>query len=508
MMAVALRRRRARGAVAALGVSLATGVAPPLIAQQTPTPAAPNKPTPCQLVQQPTTRLSTDSIPGVGEVIYVGGGVIIKCPSRQITLKGDSAQQYADHDQMIGDAVYDEPRVHLTADFLNYFSADERVTAAGNVHGRLPSGSTLVGPQAEWLRAAPRIREHSRMRAIARPTITIIEHDSTGKAAEPMTVVADSVLVDNDSLVYGSGQVQINRPNLEATGDSAYIDQGAETMRLMKKPVLHGTAQRPFTLTGGVIDMFSKNRKLQRVLSRPNAVAVSDSMTLKSDTIDLRIHDDQLDHAYAWSGGDSTHAGNRARVISPSQNLTADSLDVSMPNQHVQLVYAVRRALAEGRPDTTRFRLDKPDTLNWLQGDTIIAHFDTVPAKDTTKNPTIRQLVALGNASSLFHMAPSDTSIHRPAINHVVARIITVDFDKQQVSTVTTVDSVQGIYLEPQPDSTARKAKSDTAKARSASRAKGASRAKPPAKPPASPPTKPPGGPALMPPDAIDRARQ
>jgi hypothetical protein len=443
-------------------------------------------------------------------VLYVGGGpgsVIIKCPARGITLRGDSAQEFSDHDQMIGHATYDEPRLHLAADFLNYFSVEDRVTAAGNVHARLPSGSTLDGPQAEFLHASPRVRPHDQMRAVARPTITIVEKDSTGKPAPPMTVVAETVFVDNDSLIYGSGHVEITRPNLAATSDSAFIDKGKETMRLSRGPKVTGNKTRPFTLTGNVIDLYSKNQKLQRVLARPNAVAVSDSMTLSSDTIDLRVVNDQLDHAYAWSGSSVSSvpvpppasvndtgkaapkpaapavapSGKRAHVISPSQNLTADSLDVSMPNQHVQLVRAVRGALAEAKLDTTHFKVEKPDTLNWLQGDTIVAHFDTLRARDTTHNPEIRQLVASGHASSLYHMAPSDTSEHRPAINHVVARMITIDFDSQKVATVTTVDSVLGIYLEPQHDSTKRAAGQPAT-----------SNAKPHSKQPATPPGKTP----------------
>jgi hypothetical protein len=174
-------------------------------------------------------------------------------------------------------------------------------------------------------------------------------------------------------------------------------------------------------------------------------------MTLKSDTIDLRIRNDLLDHAYAWG------AKSRARVVSPSQNMIADSLDVSMPGQHIRLVRALRSALAEGRPDTVKFRAERPDTLDWLLGDTIVAHFDSVPVKDTSKTPNIKQLVASGHASSLYHMAPSDTAERRPAINHVTARLITIDFDQQKVATVTTVDSVYGIYIEPRADSTSKR---------------------------------------------------
>jgi hypothetical protein len=94
-------------------------------------------------------------------------------------------------------------------------------------------------------------------------------------------------------------------------------------------------------------------------------------------------------------------------------------------------------------------------------------------------------------------MASSDTSIHRPAINHVVARVITIDFDQQKVSTVTTVDSVLGVYLEPKPDSTARKrpVAADSAKRRTPAATVGrpaAAGSKPPPTPPAKPPAKPP----------------
>jgi hypothetical protein len=418
------------------------------LAVSLPVTLAGQRPTPCKLVPQPTTRLRLDSLPGFGQVVYLGGGVLMKCSERGITMRGDSAERYADHDQMVGNAVYDEPRFHVTSDFLTYLPNDEKVVAAGNVHATLPSGSTLEGPVAEYLRPVPRLRPHEVMNASAHPTIHIVEKDSLGRPTPPTVVVADHVKMDGDSLIYAGGQVVITRPEIAATADSTFIDEGKETMRLMRNPHLKGTKSRPFTL-------FSRNRKLQRVLANANATAVSDSMTLTSDTIDLRVKNDLLDHAYAWG------AKSRARVVSPSQNMLADSLDVSMPGQRIQLVRALRRALAEGKTDTVRFQAEKPDTLDWLQGDTIVAHFDTLPVKDTSKTPSIKQLLALGHASSLYHLAPSDTGERRPAINHVTARIITIDFDQQKVATVTTVDSVSGIYIEPH-DTTSRNTKATT----------------------------------------------
>src|SRR5262249_554594 len=162
-----------------------------------------------------------------------------------------------------------------------------------------------------------------------------------------------------DSLIYASGAVVINRPDLSAAADSAFLDQSAETMRLMREPSLTGKKERPFTLKGDLIDLYSNNRKLDRVIARANALATTGSMTLRSDTIDLRVRNDLLDHAYAWG------KKSLARATSPSQNLLADSLDVTMPGQRVRLMRALGHAFAQGKPDTARFIVEKPDTTDW-----------------------------------------------------------------------------------------------------------------------------------------------
>jgi hypothetical protein len=439
-------------------------------------------------------RLASDSLPGIGQVVFLGGNVVIVCPSRGITLRGDSAEAFPDHKQLVSHASAQDPRFHVTADFLNYFPNDERVVGAGNVHAQTASGSTLVGPQAVYLRAAPRIRPREQMSAVARPVITVVQRDSTGKLAPPLTVIADHVFMDGDSLIYGGGQVEITRPAdnlkdtaLTATGDSAFIDQGTERMRLMRNPKVVGKRDHPFTLTGTLIEMFSSNKKLSRVLSRGNAKAVSDSMTLTSDTIDLRVRNDLLQRAFAWS------SINRAHVVSPSQNMIADSLDVLMPAQELQNVRALRKAFAQGRPDTSKFKISAPDTTDWLRGDTIVAHFDTAarPPKDTSKTPRIRQLVAIGHASSLYHLAPSDTTQHKASLNYVTARDITVTFDTAtKVATVTTVDSVSGIFIE---------AKADTAARRPPANAGAKQPATPPKTAPKTPPATPPKPPAAAP---------
>jgi hypothetical protein len=266
--------------------------------------------------------------------------------------------------------------------------------------------------------------------------------------------------MDGDSLIYASGSVQITRPEISATSDSSFINTGTEIMQLMRNPVVTGTRGRPFRLVGDRVELFSKNRKLERVISLAHAQANSQDLTLRSDTIDLRIDNDQLVRAFAWGP-------SRAHANSPTQNMIADSLDVHMPGQRVREVRALTNAFAEGRPDSTL----RADTTNWLRGDTIVAHFDTLPPVDTTKGPEIQQLVATANAEAYYHLAPQDTSVHRPAINYVKGHQITINFDDQKVANIAVEGRVAGVYIEPSNDTTRARTNTRPATTRTPARA-------------------------------------
>lgn len=376
---------------------------------------------------------------------FIGGGIVVRCPAKRITLRADSAEIYGDEHRIyfVGHVHYVEPRLEMSSDFLTYYQLEERILAAGNVDGRLPTGSKLRGPQVDYRRVAPRVRTRAQTLATGRPTVLIVQKDSTGKEQPPIEVVANTIFMDGDSLIYGSGRVQITRPEITATSDSAFINSGTEIMQLMRNPIVNGTKSRPFQLVGERIDLFSKDRKLQRVISAVKARATSQDLLLRADTIDLRVAADLLERAYAWGA-------SRANANSPSQNMIADSLDVHMPGQRVREVRALRKAFAEGRPDSTIHA----DTTNWIRGDTIVAYFDTLPPVDTTKGPEIQKLVSTLNAQAFYNLAPSDTSLHRPAVNYVKGRRITINFDDQKVANIAVDEKVAGIYIEPSNDTT------------------------------------------------------
>jgi len=387
-------------------------------------------------------RLAVNTLPSGVRHIFLGGGVRAVCAAQNIIVLADSMESYEDTriTNLIGNVHYTEPRLTLNAARLTYWENEERLRAEVNVDATLPSGTNLKGPVVDYYRAARGLRQQTRMVAPRRPTILIVDLADGGSSSEPTQVVANTVVMEADSLMYASGNVVLTRPDLVARGDSAFVDNGREFARLMRRPVVEGTGERPFTLTGRVVDVFGRSRSLERAVATGDGKVLSDSTTITADTLDFRMVEGRLARSFAWGP-------TRARVTSPSYDVLADSLDVQMPNQRVERVYAVGGAYMESDPDSTLFRSAERD---WLRGDTIIAQFDTSEAarRDTT-GVAIEQLDALGSARSFYQLAPRDTTAVRPAINYVTGNTIRVLFDDRQVERVSVTGRASGVYVEP-----------------------------------------------------------
>jgi hypothetical protein len=457
----------------------------------------------CQFVFDniPTSHLNTVKLPSGQYNSFIGGGVVARCPAQNLVLKSDSLESYGDEGRFffVGHVDYSEPRITLRSDFLTYFQREERLLATINVDATLPSGSNLKGPSLELWREIPRVRQQHGT-AIGRPTINIIQKDSLGRPQPPVTVTGNNVWMMGDSTVASQGEVVVIRPELTASGDSLYLEGSTGLLRLMRKPRVLGTKGRPFTLVGETIDVLTKERKLDRVLAKSKAEAVSRDVNLKSDTIDLRIAADELQRAMAWGK-------SRANAVSSSQFMVADSVDVLMPNQRLQEMHAVGGAVTEGKPDSIKFHTPERDRLT---GDTIVAHFDTAASqvRDTTSKPKIRQVVSTGNATSLQHLPPRDTTLRVPAIVYVVGSQITVNFDSGAVQRVKVKDEnlAAGVYLEPE-DSTRRKRPATAANGQAQATPPGGARVlqrvPSPSSPPAQTPAPAPSAPSPAPASAV-----
>lgn len=403
----------------------------------------------------PETSVQSFQLPSKQYNHFLGRGVVARCPKQGIVLKSDSLEIYGDEGRsfFIGHVDYRDTRLKLKSDQLTYFQREERILAINNVDAQLPTGSSLKGPSLEFFRPIPKVRPKQQGIAIGRPTMSIIDKDAQGKPQPPVNLTGNTIWLNGDSIVASSGNVVIVRPELTATGDSLYLDGGPGLLRIMRNPRMVGTKGRPFTLTGETIDLLTRKKKLERILAKNKGVAVSEDLNLRSDTIDLRVTDDLLQRAIVWGK-------SRAFATSPSQTISADSIDVVMPAQKLREMHAIRGASALGLPDTSKFTLTPDDRYDRLTGDTIVAQFDSIPAGDTVTKPRIRELVAINNATSYQHLAPQDTSLRLPAINYVCGKRITVTFDSAKVHHVevqTSDPPCGGAYAEPEADSAAKR---------------------------------------------------
>ena len=394
---------------------------------------------PCDYILEETggTRATFSRSPTGQSTTFLGGGVAITCAGQDNRLTSDSAEFYEERGVLlfVGNVKYTEPRATIDAARMTYYQGEARVNAEGNVLARLDNGSVMRGPVADYYRGVPG-RPIPRLVATGRPQLSLVEA-APGQSAEPVIVLADQIVVVGDSLVYASRRVEITRTSVQANSDSAFVDSEREFVRLMLAPVVTGRGERPFTLRGGVIDLFSRERKLERVLATPTGHVVSGELELLADSIDLRLADERLQAAYAWGPG-------RARATSPERDITADSIYVSLPDQRLREMHAIGDAFANSIADTATVTSNERD---WISGDTLVARFDSAAAGDTAR-AVPRELVASGNARSFYQFGNPEGMRERPTMNYVRGRVITIAFADGEVKTVTIVDQASGVYLE------------------------------------------------------------
>lgn len=413
-------------------------------------PVAAQESKPCEIlitgVQRgaDTTRFRSVVTGTGGRNLYVGGGVDATCEGQGNRLLADSAEHFADRGLLIlyHNVRYSEERVTMTSDKMFYYTVDERLVAEGNVKGRTASGTRFEGPQMEYYRAKPGLRNVPSWTARGRPFVRMSPTETgaePGTSADSVDLTANWVLSVNDSLVWASGRVIIERSDMRATGDSATLDNGREFARLMRDPQIVGKGERAFTLDGTVIDAWSKDRQLERVLAAGEGRAESDSLVLTADTIDLRFADQQIQQVYTWGG--------RSRADGPEQQLEADSMDIRMPGQRLERLHAIGRAIAWSSVDTAKIATDERD---WIAGDTVVAGFETRTDSVTGEDRTqMKEVVATGTARSFYQVAASSGERGPPNLSYSRGRMITVQFANGEMSTVQVIDRASGLYLEP-----------------------------------------------------------
>jgi hypothetical protein len=387
---------------------------------------------------EPRTRL--EQLPSGKYNAFQGGGVTYHCEGQGNTLVADSAEYYGEQAvlYLIGHVHYSEPRAKVNSERMTYFQLEDRLHAEGNVDVTLQNGTTMTGPVMDYYRVTP-TRPLARAVATGRPRMKLSEPNAQGKPGEPVDVLANMITAEGDSLVFASGRVEITRPDIISRSDSAMLDSQRELVRLLKTPTVESRSGRPFSLAGGIIDLYSRQRILERVLATPGGHVLSQDLELLADSVDLRLRDNQLQRVMAWGK-------SGARALSPEREITADSIDAIMPGQVLREVRATRNAYANSVTDTARLLSTERD---WMRGESIIAQFDPVVSSKGETKPRPRQIVATGNASSFYQLVSNTVTRSEPSINYVRGKIITVSFTEGELQTVDVVEQATGVYLEP-----------------------------------------------------------
>ena len=400
----------------------------------------------------PETRLLYSRISEGVANTFIGGGFVGNCQGENNRLRADSAEQFqaAGIVNLYGNVSYTEPgKIQIVSTRATYFTREGRLYAEGGVTAtQLETGSTFSGPSIEYYRALPPERPAPRMVAPMRSTMRVIEKDSTGRLLPPATIEANRFEDLGDSLLLAWGDVVVTRSRLVARSDSAAFDKVTEQARLIRgaRIVNEDTAQR-FTLVGDTVDLFSRSRRLERVTARHKATATSDQVVITSEAVDLRLREQQLEEAFAFGAG-------RSKASTAQQDVDADSLHLRLVDRRVREMQAVGDARTVGTPDSTKMRTTGKDIL---RGDRLLAFFDSTPPNpaDTARQARVREIQALGNASSLFHVANSKGREAPPGINYVRGARIYVHFDTGAVRDVQVDSAASGVYVEAAPDSLA-----------------------------------------------------
>jgi len=437
-------------------VVLALGVAATPALAQGPVSGAGGGGSTCNVQIDTSGQSVLHQVPGraPGESIYQifgWGGVWAHCREQPTTMYSDSVAWYPERDLLflVGHVRFRDSVSVLNAERVTYYLRQERLYAEGQVYTQnLRTRSDLNGPNLEYLRAAPQIRDTLETYATSRPTMHFYPSRRAGAPpstapadTEPFVVVADRTHMRGNDQMWAGGRVTVDRSDLAARGDSAQLDLGKNRGALIGSPQIDGTGKDAYHLVGRYISFrLSDEHEIRGVLASGDAVARGPDWRLDADTLDMSLDSGKVQQAKAWG------RNRRPTAVSGIHTIVADSLDIHMPGQIVRLVWGYGKARTASRDS-----LDAPSDEDWMTGDTMRADFAVKQDSAERRKSELQYLTAFGSARALYHVE-NDQNPHGPkGVNYARAKRIDIAMDSSRVRTVNFVGLAQGVYLEPLP---------------------------------------------------------
>jgi hypothetical protein len=384
---------------------------------------------------------------------FAGGGVFGHCLNDTTTIfRMDSIAWYhaRGYAWFIGNVHFEDSTAALDADHVTYWIRQERLEARGNVYTRnRRTRSELRGPYLDYYRAVPGVRDTIEMFGNQRPRILVYgRRDSAAAvdtAGEPFVVIADRVRMRHTDRMWGAGRLTIDRSDLSARADSAFLNLADSVAFLLGSPEVTGrdtTApadSNTYRLTGHRMRFDLDGRQeIRRIVSTGRARATGPEWLLRGDTLDIALDSGKVQRAQAWGLMDD----EQPFAHSGLSTVHGDSLDIHMPGQVMRLVRAYGDTRARSRPDSTVLEED------WLTGDTLNATFAEVDSAGRRRSE-IERVVAMGRARAYYHVENERDSLGPRGISYSRGDRIRIALRERRVRTVDVAGNADGVYLEP-----------------------------------------------------------
>ena len=435
----------------------------------------------CEFVY-PSGDLSIVTLAGGNRITYVGTPHML-C-SDGVEIWADSSISYAATglDHLIGNIRFLDNAGELRADEARYFSEQGRLQASGNVFVQdTLEGFTIENGDLVYLRPTD-FRKDAEITVsvtddLSRPhAILFMGSEETLGAPEedsldtPYTVEGDRIFLRGGSYFYSVGDVMIERDSILAFADSAEYDGDAETVHLAGS----AKVETPnYNLVGKTIDMVLEANSLNTIAAHEEALLNGDDLTINSPEIELYMDDGLLNRLVAFSipnedGSPSMSLIPQPVAVGEDFELTADSLDISLPDEVLENIFAAGRArsISSARDSLNVDLLPEIAKSDWLEGDTVIVTFEantpapseggaTTDTSEPEPDYRIERIVARVGARSLYRLTPSDTTalpgIDAPAIHYVTGDEITIIMDEGEADRLEVQGRTRGFHLEPLP---------------------------------------------------------
>ena len=414
-----------------------------LLAVQQPVDTTRTESRPCQVAIDSMARAYTQP-QGTATNYFGGGGIRAHCKGTTTTLAADTMAYFSAQGRLdlLGQVRIRDTTMWLDANFVSYFTRDERLEAHNNVVAvNRRSGSVLRGPNLTYLRVVKGVRDTVEMYATSRPTV---EYRQATDSGEPYIIVGDRIRFKGDDRVWAGGKVTVDRSDFASRSDSLMLDETRGLGVLVGQPRVEGKGGKTYTLVGTRIELGLEHREINLVKALAQAKATGDDWTLTADTIHLLVAAKKLQQALAWVGEGSKA---RAHAVSSLYTIDADSIAVDTPEEVLTESRAYRNALSRAKRDSAT----APADIDWIAGDSLTARF--VQEKDSTgrEHSRLQQILARGAARALTHHFDDRDSTAAPAINYSRGQRIAVQLRGAKVDRIVVAGKADGVHLEPRP---------------------------------------------------------